>query len=490
MDVGSAMRLTQKLYERLNNRRPDIEKAEGYYSGDQALSFATEEWKKQNAQRYSGFADNWCAPVVNAEAERCSIGGITFFGSKSRAAKYWDTLRRNKFELQFSQGVIQELVSSRAYVIVWGDPSGKPIVSFEHPSMVEIQYDWENPNRRVAAVKAWVDETTEYATLYTPTEVFKWERPNPALNRSGSQTDQAKSGQVAEGGWLPRGGADAEWVIRNPLGVVPVVEMQNRPMLRGNPISEIQGVMPMQDFVNLMWAYLMLAADYASMDARVMLGTEPPMIPVLDKDGKPTGKRPVDMKDLREKRLISISGENARIDSWKAAALDIFTDTIEIAVGHIAAQTRTPPHYLVANKGLQNLSGDALKNAEAGLATKVREFRAFTDDSLREVLHLMALVEDDQKAADAAALASFHWDKIEIRSEAQLADALVKKSTMGYPFEYLLEEAGHSPSEIKRIMALRKQEQDEALALGVQSVVQGAMTDVGDPGVGASAATE
>lgn len=492
MDALEARKLTEKLYLRLNARRPDIEKAEQYNEGKQPLAFATEEWKQQNAARYAGFADNWCAPVVNAEAERVSIGGITFFGEgeKERASKYWDELRRNRFELQFSQGIIQELVSKRCFVIVWGSKDGEPIVTFEHPSMVEVQYDWENPNERVAALKSWIDEDTEYATLYTRHEVVKWERPRQApQDERKSQADQSRTHYAADGGWMPRGGEDADWWVPNPLGVVPVVEFQNRPTLRGNPISEIQGVMPMQDAVNLLWAYLFLAADYASMDARVMLATSPPMIPLLDTAGKIIGERPVEMKDLREKRLITLTGDNARIDSWKAAALDIFTDTIEIAVGHIAAQTRTPPHYLVANKGMSQLSGDALKNSEAGLATKVREFRAFTDDSLREVLQLMALVQDDRKAAEAAALASFHWDKIEIRSEAQLADALVKKSQMGYPFEFLLEEAGHSPADIKRIMAMRKAEQDEALGLGVQAMVQGAMTDVEpDPvGVGASA---
>lgn len=490
METADAMRLTQKLYLRLNARRPATQKAEEYNEGKQPLTFATEEWQAQNAARYSGFSDNWCAPVVSAEAERVSIGGITYFGTKKRAADYWDTLRRNKFELQFSQGIVQELVTGRCFVIVWGDTDENPIVTFEHPSMVEIQYDWENPNERVAAIKSWLDDDTEYATLYTRTEVFKWERPRQAPKEDQkSQADQSRTAFASDGGWKPRGGDEAEWWMPNPLGVVPVVEFENRPTLRGNPISEIRGVMPMQDAINLLWGYLFLAADYASMDARVMMGAAPPMIPILDKTGKVIGERPVEMKDLREKRLINITGDNARIDSWKAAALDIFTDTIEIAVGHIASQTRTPPHYLVANKGLSQLSGDALKNAEAGLVTKVREFRAFTDDSLRDVLKLMALVQGDKKAAGLAPLASFHWDKIEIRSEAQLADALLKKQQMGYPFEFLLEEAGHSPADIKRILVMRQKELDEALGAGVQSAVQGAMVDV-EPeldGVGASA---
>jgi hypothetical protein len=249
--------------------------------------------------------------------------------------------------------------------------------------------------------------------------------------------------------------------------------------------------MPMQDAINLLWAYLFLAADYASMDARVMLSVSPPMMPILDSAGNVIGERPVEMKDLREKRLIHLGGENASIDSWDAAKLDIFTDTIEVAVGHIAAQTRTPPHYLVSNKGLSNLSGDALVAAEIGLVQKANEFITFTDPQLREVVRLIALVKGDEKLAASTRLAGITWKDREKRSESQLSDALLKKSQMGYPFEYLLEEAGKSPSEIRRIMKLRKTEMDEALGAGVQAAVQGALTDVdSDPGFGASAETD
>ena len=59
MDADSARLLTQRIYIRLNNRRPDIEKAENYYHGKQPLSFATEEWQKANAARYAGFEADW-----------------------------------------------------------------------------------------------------------------------------------------------------------------------------------------------------------------------------------------------------------------------------------------------------------------------------------------------------------------------------------------------------------------------------------------------
>jgi hypothetical protein len=326
-------------------------------------------------------------------------------------------------------------------------------------------------------LKTWVDEDKEYATLYTPDELWKFERPRQsAVNERDSQSKQAQTGYASEGGWQARIiQGDATWPLRNPLGVVPVVEFANRPTLKGDPVSEIQGVMPMQDAINLLWAYLFLAADYASMDARVILGTEPPKIPILDKEtGAVIGTRPVDMKDLRERRLVTLSGSDAKIDSWKAAQLDIFTDTIEIAVGHIAAQTRTPPTYLVSNKGISNVNGDGLKAAEIGLNKKAGEFITFTDPSLRELSRLVALVLDDQKLAQATRLSKWVWANPEIRSEAQMADALLKNKQTGYPLEYILELDGKSPSEISRIMDMIKAEQSAALDFGVESALNGA----------------
>src|SRR5690606_32088514 len=171
-----------------------------------------------------------------------------------------------------------------------------------------------------------------------PEFLWKFERKRPTQkDEHESQAEQGRDDTTWEGGWTPRGGVDApteEWMIPNPLGVVPVVELANRPTLKGDPISEIQGVMPMQDAINLLWAYLFLAADYASMPARVLLGADPPKIPILDKDGKVIGSRPVEMKDLAETRLFNVTGEDAKIDSWAPARLDVFTDTIEVAVGH------------------------------------------------------------------------------------------------------------------------------------------------------------
>jgi hypothetical protein len=481
MDDDAARLLTNRIYLRLAYRRPEIEKAERYYNGEQPLSFATDEWRAANAARYAGFSDNWCRPVVDAEAERLKVIGFTNIGDDTTI---WDSLQRNEFDAQFSQGIVTTLSAKRTFIIVWGDRDGNPQVSFEHPSNVEIEYNWENGLKRKAALKTWLDETTEYATLYTPDDVWKYQRPRQlVVNEYQSQAEQEKQRQSATGGWIPRvDHGDDTWPTPNLLGVVPVVEMGNRPTLRGDPISEIEGVMPMQDAINLLWAYLFLSADYASMPARVLFG-EPPKIPILDKDGKVTGSRVVEMKDLAKNRFMAVTGENAKIDSWEAARLDVFTQVIEISVGHIAAQTRTPPTYLVTNGGISNLSADGLAASEIGLNKKSREFQTFTNPAMREVARLVALVGSNKELAAQAQLAVVKWENPEIRSESQMADAQGKLKAVGYPFEYLLEYAGESPTNIKRIMEMKKAEDAELAALGLLNAAESASTSIPGPAI-------
>ncbi|WP_460801491.1 phage portal protein [Microbacterium sp. GXF6406] len=490
MESSNALRLVNRIYDRLAARRPDITRLESYYAGDQPLAFATDEWQKANSARYKGFSDNWCRPVVDAEAERLGIKGIRT-DDRDAGRTLWGEWERNEMELQSSQGFVTSLAATRSFVLVWGDSDDKPVISWEHPSSVEIEYDWENPRLRSAALKTWQDQAWEYATLYTPDEVWKFRRKRQTsrLDRE-SQAKQARQDATSTGGWEPREVGNEPWPLRNPLGVVPIVEIPNRPILAGDPISEIAGVAAMQDAINLLWAYLLLAADYASMPARVVMHQAPPKVPVLDKDGQPIpGKeRVLKIEDLAEKRLLFLQGKDTSIDSWQAAALEPFTKTIEFAVGHISAQTRTPPTYLLSTVGMSNVSGDGLKASEIGLVKKTKEFASFVSPAIREIFRLIALVKNESvliKNADALMLS---WVDPEIRSESQLADALMKKKAIGYPLEYLLELDGLSGIEIDRVLAMAEDERRRQLPWAVPQkgepdVVEAEIVDDNPPGI-------
>jgi hypothetical protein len=234
------------------------------------------------------------------------------------------------------------------------------------------------------------------------------------------------------------------------------VEFPNRPRLGGEPLSDIAGTMAMQDAINLLWAYLFNAADFASMPSRVVMGQAPPKVPVLDESGQKVGEVPVDEKKLTEGRMLWLTGQNTSIGSWPEAKLTAFTDVVEVAVGHVAAQTRTPQHYLVGK--MANLSGDALKAAETGLVKKSQEAALHFTAPTRELFRLMALARGDDALAAAASGGTVVWKDAESRSEAQLVDALSKLRDIGFPVRWLAERYGLSDTEVVRMMEMRAAE--------------------------------
>lgn len=468
MDAADALELVNRIYIRLAARRNEIDMFEKYYAGDQKLTFATDAWLKANGSRYSEFSDNWCASVTNAIAEREQVIGIKLRGEDplkrdeatlKRASDLWDDWLRNQMDMQSSQGFLTTFNAKRSYVMVWGD-AGE--MTWEHPSNVEIEYDWMNPRKRVAALKTWVDDTREYANLYTADQLFKFERPrNTSSLRAAPQSVQMENhGYGSWGAWKPREVRGEPWPLVNPMGVVPIVEVPNRPALRGEPQSEIAGVIPKQNAVNLLWAYLFFAADYASMPARVLLGAEPPMRKVMHEDGVTFHEEPVTMQELNETRFAVFSGENAKIDQWDASKLDVFTNVIDILVGHIFSQTRTPPTYLISKVGMSNVGGDGLEKSELGLIQKALEFQTFATPPIQEVFRLNALARGDKRLAEEVALSTVVWKNPAIRSETQLADAHLKKVKTGYPFEWIMELDGVDPYDQARIIKMKKAEAD------------------------------
>src|SRR3569833_1783610 len=120
--------------------------------------------------------------------------------------------------------------------------------------------------------------------LFSATDVWKFQRRAAHAVMAGgiTQTGLWVPGTfniATTGGWVARENTgDDTWPISNPLGELPVREFEHKPQLRGEPLSRIDGTIAMQDGINLMWAYLFVAADYASMPARVIMGQEPPKL--------------------------------------------------------------------------------------------------------------------------------------------------------------------------------------------------------------------
>lgn len=474
-----AVSILDKLADELAKRQNDgadtfgVQTLTKAYDGGFRLKFASDNFREYFADRYTNFSDNWCGIVADAPHERLEPIGIRLKGDEKGDDALWDTWRDNDADALCDLALLDAIIAKRAYALVWGDDEDRARITWEHPSQAIVGYDPET-RARVAGLKMWADDDWDYATLYLPDEVWKFQR-----SRSTSSLVDA-NGQplsLTLGGWEPR----AEGVIDNPLGKVPLVELPNRPRLMGEPHSDIAGTLSMQHAINLLWAQLFAVSDEATMGQRVVIGAEQPVTPILDANGDVVGEKPVDLKKLRRDNILWLEDPAAKAFEWTPAKLEVFTDIIEIAVGHIAAQTRTPAHYLLIGGTIANVSGDAMKALETGLVKRTEEKTQHFGRAIRDVFELVALAEGDGTKAGAIRGGQVLWRDIENRSDAQRADALAKKKEIGYPLRYLLEQDGLSPAEIDRVMGMVADEQADLLT---QAVVDGVTRDAAIPGLG------
>lgn len=465
--LEQAHAILDKLATELRNRQTDIESLDGAYRGEHKLSFASDDFREYFGSRYAKFSDNWCGIVADAPHERLEVTGIRLKGDDNGDDDLWDSWRENDADAYSDLAMLDAIISKRAFALVWGTEDGDPRITWEHPSQCIVSYDPET-RARVAGAKVWADDTHEFATLYLADEIWKFQR-------SRVQSSLELPAHMLDGGWEPR----AEGVIDNPLGKVPLVELANRPRLIGEPVSDIAGVLPMQHSINLFWSYLFAGADEATLGQRVIIGGEMPTVPVLNAEGVEIGTRPIDIKKFSRGRALWLEDPTTKIEQWTPAKLDVFTNEIEIMVGHIAAQTRTPAHYLLIGGTIANVSGDAMKALETGLVKRTEEKTQHFGRAIRDVFELVALVKDDTAKAAAVRSGRVLWKDIENRSDAQRADALSKKKEIGYPLRYLLELDGLSPTEIDRVMGMVA---DEAMDPILERVLRGTPTETPEVG--------
>lgn len=481
LTAEQALAKVNQLYDRLVEQRRKVTKLESYFGGEQPLAYASEEWKKFHRGRYKKFSDNWCAVVGRAAPERMELFGLRLGEDADVQSpderQLWRDWELNDGPAQSAQGFLTSAVAKRSAVLVWGDAEDEPVLSWEHPN--NVVFDKDGRQARYV-LKVWDEGDLELATLYDAEALYKYQRPITSKVGNGQRTESGLyvvHRQVNYGGWRAREvPEDDGWPLRHPMGLLPWVEWPNRPLLGSGPISDIEGTIAMQDAINLMWAYLFTAADFASMPARVVMGQEPPKMPVLNSDGVVVGEKPLDVEELKNGRMLWLTGQGTSIGQWDAAKLDVFTSALNVMVKHVASQTRTPIHYIMGELG--NVNGETLTATELPLAMKVREGHKHSTGPARETFRRMALVRGDEAVAEACRTAVVQWKNPETSSDAQTSDAALKDTQVGWPFAAVLERRyGLSQPEIARVMAMREAEANDPLLAGLLRDVVPAASD-------------
>jgi len=413
----------------IDQRAPAVVTYDEYYRGLQRVAFATSKWRETFGALFDELADNWCQLVVDASVERLKVEGFRFGPVGDEADdEAWQLWQANYLDADQALAYTEACKVGLAYLLVLpsnGDPQ-TPRITVESPLQVITYNSPENRREREAALKRWTDDDgTSRAVLYTPEAFY-------TLTRQKNRKTWVEEDRVP-----------------NPIGIVPVVPMLNNPTLMGHGISDLNVVVPLQDAVNKLLADLLVNSEYTAFPQRFATGLEIPTDPE-------TG-RPLD----RERFLSSVS----RL--WVAEDKDVsfgqlpeggggYVEWIEALIQHIAAQTRTPPHYLLGSSG-NFPSGESLKATETGLVAKVRRKQTTFGEAWEEAMRLAFAYRDDPRAnaTDAEVL----WADPESRSLGELTDSLVKMVTsVGMPEEVAWRIYGASPQEVARWHNLKEAE--------------------------------
>lgn len=470
LTADEAARKVEALWAELSSRQSEIQLFEDYFDGKHPMKYASDEFKDFHQNRFAGWSDNWCGVVGSAAPELTEFASIRLGDDSDDMSSDERELLRDWNRLDgpamSAQGYLTGAVAKRSFALVWGKSGtdDEPVLTWEHPSQAVVGYDPET-RRRVAGLKAWRDGDLEFATLYTDDEVWKFQR-EPA-----TKSDLILPSYMAlEGGWSLRENADPN-PMQNPLGVVPLVEFPNRPRLGHGPISDIEGTVAAQDAINLMWAFLFGAADHASLPGRVVMGQEPPKVPILDESGQKVGERPVDPKELTRGRMLWLTGANTSIGQFDSAKLDAFTGVVDILVKHVGAQSKTPLNYLGA---LSNVNGETLDGLRTPLHNKVRDGHKHLAGPQREVFRLLALARGNDAVAEACRTAVIGWKNPETAGDAQTSDAALKDRQIGWSSAGILERRyGMSQPEIDREIQRREAEGASDPILGAARALTG-----------------
>lgn len=435
------------LLKALRERTEATEIYDEYYEGEQRLAFATSKFRKTFGDLFTEFADNWCGLVVDAPEERLNVEGFRFGVDDDRLqgdTQAWEMWQRNQLDAFSQQAHLEALIWGNAAVMVWQE-NDLAKITVEHPTQVIVAHESGSVSKRSAALKAWTDDFTGdlFVNLYLPDVIWKWKRSAGVTKLDGGGTFVERE--------------DSQLV--NPLGVVPIVPLVNKPRLLRPGQSEIRAVVPMQDAVNKLIADMLIASEFQSFRQRWATGLEIPTM--YDDEGKPL---PADQQEAvvwkhAIDRLWYSEDPETTYGEFDVTDLQSFVTGIEMMVQHIASQSKTPPHYFYLAGGFP--SGESIKSAETGLVSKVLRKQRFFGEAWEEVVRLGFAIEGDKERA-VDVFAETIWSDPETRTESQHVDSVIKMRSVGIPLKQIWEDLGFTQSQIARFEQMLAEEASQS----------------------------
>ena len=451
------LNLTPGAWLTLLNRKLDaqvqaVQPYENYYNGAHKLAFATARFKQAFSRYFSPMADNWMKLVVEAPVARLKVLGFRFDPDPTKASweqaadsDAWEIWQANSMDAGSMQAHRESIKHGVAYALVTpnGLPDGMPLITVESALQCYVHVDPANRRNRLAAIKRWIDDDGYgYATVYLPDYVHRF------------RTVEKMRGSWGEGIQWTRRQTDGDDPVRgNPLGVVPMVPIENTPDLMYGGRSDLEDAIPIQDAVNKFCLDMQVSSEFHAFPQRHAAGWERA---VDEATGKPLTNDQVSTK-MGQTRILRSESPDTRFGTFEVGDVQNYIQPIEMYIDHMAAITETPAYYLKGK--MANLSAEALQAADGGLVDRCRaKIDGAFSDNWEEVVRVAFLAKGDARRSKAMRAETI-WADPEKKSLGQVVDAAVKmRNELSIPVEMVWEEClGWSPQKIlqaKRIMGL------------------------------------
>lgn len=452
--VNSPLWWLNKLYPELDGRARHMQTMDAYYRGNHPLPFLTKahnsKMRDEFRQLLEDSRSNFMGLVVDACEERLRVDGFRLSAESDAVADQgaWEIWQANGLDAGSQDAFLEALIKGVVYLSVWsGDEY--PSIAVEDPTETIVGYvPGSNYRKRAAALKVWTDDWTGdlRANVYMPDGIYKFTAKKP--DDAGPST--AYSRELTEDD-KPHWVEQADGFEENPIGVVPIIPLRNRPRLLCEGVSELADVYTIQNQINGFNFLLALAGYFGAHKQRWAVGLT---LMVNETTGKP--EEPF---DVAIDRLLVSENPDTKFGEFDQTDLTGYLKAIDQKIQHIAVTTRTPRHYL-EQEG-QSPSGDAIKGAESGLVKKVQRKQRPFGEGLEEAIRLARRFGGGKfpPEQDSPPTSETVWADAATPTVAEMTDAAIKKYQAGLiSAEQALEDCQYSQVQIMRMMAARSQD--------------------------------
>jgi hypothetical protein len=146
--------------------------------------------------------------------------------------------------------------------------------------------------------------------------------------------------------------------------------------------------------------------------------------------------------------LWASEGEGTRFGEFGQTDLTGYLRAHQADIKDFLFTTHSPAYLYTTD--LVNVSAETVQALDAMHVAKVREHMSVFSEAWEDVMEVAGLVAGSEVERVETQV---RWKDPRQLNPAVLADAAVKKSSIGYPLEILAEDLGESPQRVRRIAA-------------------------------------